>query len=181
MLLTRLLDDATDRLPTADEQTLLLMIDEFPLLKAPVIKSKLATLRKYRLRPVLLAQSLTQIRDYYGRDEALSGICDVRVVFPTLDEATQDLATRTCGDETAWDANRNTGRDPSRQFSEVGRPLLPPEVLGSPAFRDHILVAKKGEFPILAAPIRAYDDRRFRQPATPALPSPELSASNLSS
>ena len=173
MVLTRLLDDATDRLPTREELTIIAMIDEFPLLKAPVIKSKLATLRKYRIRPVLLAQSLTQIKEYYGENEPISGICDVRIIFPTLDEATQDLATRSCGDETAWDVSRGMGQQQSNQFSEVGRPLLPPEVLGSPAFRKHVVIIKKGEYPILAVPVRSHSDPRFNQPVpTVAPPAP---------
>lgn len=163
LVLTRLLDDATDRIPRPDEQTILAMIDEFPLLKAPVIKSKLATLRKFRVRPVLLAQSATQIKEHYGTFESITGICDVRVIFPSFDELTQELATQSCGDETVWKLHDHAGRDQRSTFEEVGRPLLPSETLGSPAFRNHVLIAKKGEFPILATPVRAHMDPRFNR------------------
>jgi type IV secretion system protein VirD4 len=175
LVLTRLLDDATDRIPEPDEQTILAMIDEFPLLKAPAIKSKLATLRKFRVRPVLLAQSATQIKEHYGTFESITGICDVRVIFPSFDELTQELATQSCGEETVWKLHDHAGRDQRSTFEEVGRPLLPSETLGSPAFRNHVLIAKKGEFPILATPVRAHADPRFnrireqaRQPEAPA-------------
>jgi GNAT superfamily N-acetyltransferase len=89
MLLTRLLDDLTEAVPSEREQPILLLVDEFPLLRAPVIQRKLATMRKYRIRVTLLAQTLSQIRNYYGQNESISGLCDVRVFFPSVDGATQ--------------------------------------------------------------------------------------------
>ena len=61
-----------------------------------------ATLRKFRVRPVLLAQSATQIKENYGTFESITGSCDVRVIFPSFDELTQELATQSCGEETVW-------------------------------------------------------------------------------
>ena len=102
MILTRLFDDLTLRLPTAAEQSVLLLLDEFPLLRAPVIAQKLGTFRKYRVHPVLLAQTLTQIVDYYGVNEVITGLCDVRVYYPSLDERTQESASKACGETTQW-------------------------------------------------------------------------------
>jgi type IV secretion system protein VirD4 len=180
LVLTRLLDDATDRVPETEEQTILAMIDEFPLLKAPVIKSKLATLRKFRVRPVLLAQSATQIKEHYGTFESITGICDVRVIFPSFDKLTQELATQSCGEETVWKLHDHAGRDQHSTYEEVGRPLLPSETLGSPAFRNLVLIAKKGDFPILATPVRSHADPRFNRIREQAR-QPEPSAPSTSS
>jgi len=81
MVLTRLIHDLISRLPREGEQRILLMIDEFPLLKAPIIEQELATMRKHWIHAVLLAQTLSQIRKYYGPNESISGLCDVRVFF----------------------------------------------------------------------------------------------------
>jgi type IV secretory pathway TraG/TraD family ATPase VirD4 len=84
MILTRLLLDLTERIPKAGEQRILLMIDEFPLLRAPIISQMLATMRKYWIHTVLLTQSLAQIRNAYGQHETISGMYDIRVFFPIV-------------------------------------------------------------------------------------------------
>ena len=166
MLLTRLLDDLTDSLPTSGDQPILLLIDEFPLLRAPVIQRKLATMRKYRIRAVLLAQTLTQIRGYYGQNESITGLSDVRVFFPSLDGATQDLASKTCGQTTRWGQARSVdgqGRV-TRSRHETGRPLLYAHELGDLAATGEIIVAVKGEPAIRAQAVRPYGDHRFIPP-----------------
>ncbi len=56
MVLTWLLGDLTAAIPNGNERQVLLLLDEFPLLRAPVIEQKLATMRKYRIVAMLLAQ-----------------------------------------------------------------------------------------------------------------------------
>lgn len=161
MVLTRLLDDLTARKVEDHEQSVLLMLDEFPLLKAPIIEQKLATARKFRILSVLLAQAMTQIREYYGVNESVTGMCDVRVFYPTLDRTTQEFASNTCGEMTQWSETFNTDRRSQwRTMNEMGRALLLPSDLAT--LGDRIVVTKKGEPPILAVPVRAYADERFR-------------------
>jgi len=163
MLLARFLDDLTVSLP-ADNEHILLLLDEFPLLRTSVVARKMATFRKYLIHPVLLAQSLAQVRGTYGPQEAISGLCDVRVFFPSVDEATQDLASRTCGQSTRWaeSLNRDGSSMQSRTVQEVGRPLLYPHELADLKATNEIIVYKKGERPILARRVRAHLDSRFR-------------------
>jgi len=160
MVLTRLLDDLTEHVPAEHEYPVLLMLDEFPLLRAPIIQQKLATARKYRLRLVLLAQTHTQIRDYYGRDESVTGLCDVRVFFPSADRSTQELPSETCGMGTRWAQTTNHDRNnvQTRSVHEAARALLLPDELAS---MRNIIVWKKGESPILAHPVSAHLDKRF--------------------
>ncbi len=163
MVLTRLLHDLTARLPQEGEQHILLMIDEFPLLRAPIIAQQLATMRKYWIHAVLLAQSLAQIRDTYGANETVSGMCDVRVFFPSVDTATQQLASDTCGQTTRWaeSMHRDSSGRSSQATSEAGRPLLYPHELADMKANGEIIVYKKGERPIKARPVRAHSDDRF--------------------
>lgn len=163
MVLTRLLDDLTIEVPREGQQPILLLVDEFPLLRAPVIARKLATMRKYLIRVALLAQSYTQVRQYYGLNETISGLCDVRVFFPSVDVATQDLASRACGQATRWgQAMTTTASGGSSQSShETGRPLLLPQELAEMAATGEIVVSVKGERPIRARPVRSHADRRF--------------------
>lgn len=162
MLLVRFLDDLTETLP-AENDHILLLLDEFPLLRTSVVARKLATLRKYLIHPVLLAQSLAQVRGIYGPNEAISGLCDVRVFFPSADEATQDLASRTCGQSTRWaeSLNRDGSAKQTRTVQEVGRPLLYPHELADLKAKNEIIVYKKGEHPIRAQRVRAHSDQRF--------------------
>lgn len=163
MMLTRILDDLTSTIPAPDEQPVLLLIDEFPLLRAPVIQRKLATMRKYQIRSLLLAQTLSQIRAYYGNNEAISGLCDVRVFFPSVDIPTQDLASRTCGQATRL--GETTSTDPrggvGHSRHETGRPLLFPHELADIKASGEIVISVKGERPIRARPVRSHDDPRF--------------------
>jgi type IV secretion system protein VirD4 len=162
LLLSRFLDDLTESRPEPNEH-ILLLLDEFPLLRASIVARKLATFRKYLIHPVLLAQSLAQIRASYGQQETISGLCDVRVFFPSVDPATQDLASRTCGQTTRWaeSLSRDGSSKKSRSVSEVGRPMLYPHELAELKSRNEIIVYKKGDRPFVTRPVRAHSDPRF--------------------
>jgi type IV secretory pathway TraG/TraD family ATPase VirD4 len=163
LLLSRFLDDLTESRPEPNEH-ILLLLDEFPLLRASIVARKLATFRKYLIHPVLLAQSLAQIRAAYGAQETISGLCDVRVFFPSVDPATQDLASRTCGQATRWaeSVSRDGGSKQSRSIQEIGRPLLYPHELADLKAKSEIIAYKKGERPISAHPVHSHNDRRFQ-------------------
>jgi len=167
MVLTRLFDDLTVAVPKPDEQSVMLLLDEFPLLRAPVIKQKLATFRKYRVHPVLLAQTITQIVEYYGVNEPISGLCDVRAYFPVLDEQTQQHASQTCGVMTQWAENTSTGQErTNRSYHEVGRPLLLPSELAG--LGKGVIVAVKGHPPVRGLTIVSHQDARFTTPSARA-------------
>jgi len=163
LLLTGFLNDLTESKPRTNAH-IMLLVDEFPALRTPIIARKLAEFRKYLIHPVLAAQSLSQILSYYGPHEEISGLCDVRVFFPSVDAPTQDLASRTCGNVTRWTESYNRGSDgkASRTVHEVGRPLLFPDDLARMKATNEIVVYKKGERPIRARPVRTYADKRFR-------------------
>jgi len=163
MVITWLLGDFTAAIPPADARPILLLLDEFPLLRAPVIEQKLATMRKYRIVAMLLAQTLSQIRKIYGQYESVTGTCDVTVFFATRDRLTQDYGAALLGQTTrfAESINRDAASKMTRSVNEVGRPLLYPAEFAELA--PEILIAKKGEPPIRTRPVLAHVDRRFSQ------------------
>jgi len=159
MVLTWLLADLTAKIPPADARPVLLLLDEFPLLRAPVIE--LATMRKYRIVAMLLAQTLSQIRKIYGQYESVTGTCDVTVFFATRDRLTQDYGAELLGQTTKYaeSINRDATSKTTRSVHEVGRPLLYATEFADLA--PEIVIAKKGEPPIRTRPVLARLDRRF--------------------
>jgi len=163
MVLTWLLGDLTAVIPPAKARPVLLLLDEFPLLRAPVIEQKLATMRKYRIVAMLLAQTLAQVRKIYGQYESVTGTCDVTVFFATRDRLTQDYGAELLGQTTrfAESINRDTTSKTTRSVNEIGRPLLYPAEFAELA--REIIIAKKGEPPIRTRLVLARVDPRFNQ------------------
>jgi len=163
MVLTWLLGNLTAEIPKGNERQVLLLLDEFPLLRAPVIEQKLATMRKYRIVAMLLAQTLSQIRKIYGQYESVTGTCDVTVFFATRDRLTQDYGVGLLGQTTkfAESVNRDGTSKTTRSVHEVGRPLL--DAADFAELAPEIVIAKKGEPPIRTRPVLARIDRRFNQ------------------
>ncbi len=156
MILGRLLDDCTRNLPIADDLSILAMLDEFHLVASLSLSTKLATMRKYRVRIALLSQTYAQIQQRCGgAHETISGVCSVRVYYRTLDAATQRLAADSLGSETRYQISHARQGDGSMSHttSETQRPLLLPPELGELA-GDEVIVHAAGE-----PPIRAYRTR----------------------
>lgn len=157
MILGRLLDDCTHALPTERDLSILAMLDEFHLVASQSLATKLATLRKYRVRVALLSQTYAQIQlRCGGAHETISGVCSVRAYYRTLDAATQRLAAESLGSETRYQVAHARQRDGSTSHTttETQRPLLMPAELGELA-EDEVIVHVAGEPPIRAHRTRA--------------------------
>jgi len=164
MVLTWLLGDLTAAILPADAHPILSRLDEFPLLGAPVIEQKLATMRKYRIVAMLLAQTISQIRKIYGQYESVTGTCDVTVFFATRDRLTQDYGAVLFWSDNAVRRERQPrygGKNDA--VGERNRPAaaLPPAEFAELA--PEIIIAKKGEPPIRTRPVLARIDARFRK------------------
>ena len=74
---------------------LLLLLDEFPELKQmPSLANAMTTMAGYKIRAVLITQTLSQIKAEYGDNESISSNCFIKSSFQTDDEATlQTLCT----------------------------------------------------------------------------------------
>ena len=70
--------------PAKDRHHLLLMLDEFPeLKKIPNLASAMSLMAGYKIKPYLIAQTLTQIREEYGENESITDNCYIKAAFQT--------------------------------------------------------------------------------------------------
>src|SRR6516225_5881619 len=70
--------------PANDRHHLLLMLDEFPeLKKIPNLAAAMSLMAGYKIKPYLIAQTLTQIREEYGENESITDNCYIKAAFQT--------------------------------------------------------------------------------------------------
>ncbi len=102
MVLTWLLGDLTAAIPPTDARPILLLLDDFPLLRAPVIEQKLATMRKYLSSRCCLRRRCLRSARFTVSTNRLPGTCDVTVFFATRDRLTQDYGAALLGQTTKY-------------------------------------------------------------------------------
>ncbi|WP_425604058.1 IncP-type conjugal transfer protein TraG [Luteimonas kalidii] len=148
---------------------LLWVLDEFPALgRLDFFEEALAFMAGYRMRALLIAQSLNQIEQAYGASNAILDNCHVRVAFAPNDERTARRLSESLGVATEVRTSRSYGGDRmslwlghvnvSRQASP--RPLLTAgEVMQLPPDEELVLVA--GHPPLRAQKLRYFVDRNL--------------------
>ncbi|AXC16422.1 IncP-type DNA transfer coupling protein TraG (plasmid) [Acidisarcina polymorpha] len=68
----------------SNRKHLLLMLDEFPeLKKIPNLASAMSLMAGYKIKPYLIAQTLTQIVEEYGPNESITDNCYIKAAFQT--------------------------------------------------------------------------------------------------
>jgi len=185
MLLNQIGRRLTETLPLqnaqAPRQDLLFLLDEFPALgRLDFFEAALAFMAGYRLRALLIGQSLNQIEKAYGPNNSILDNCHVRVVFSSNDERTAKRISDALGTATELRSQRNYAGHRlspwlghlmiSRQ--ETARPLLTPgEIMQLPPGDEIVMVS--GHPPIRATKLRYYEDRNF---TARLLPPPALIA-----
>lgn len=178
--LVRLLFYATTQALTADEHadgagrlkrhTLLMVMDEFPLLgRLAFFEKSLRLMSGYGIKPMLVAQSLNDIVETYGPHNTILDNCHVYTAFAALDPLTQDKVSRLTGTilETRTSRSGPAGFGAGRSTvsrSEIERPLLEPgEIRALPD--DEQLVFVAGFKPLRTRKLK-YDKREpFRSRA----------------
>ena len=79
LIFSRLMEQLDD-----DRHHLLLMLDEFPeLKKIPNLESTMSLMAGYKIKPYLIAQTLTQIIQEYGPNESITDNCYIKAAFQT--------------------------------------------------------------------------------------------------
>jgi type IV secretion system protein VirD4 len=149
---------------------MLLMLDEFPALgRLEFFESALGFLAGYGLKAMLVAQSLSQLKQVYGERSSLLDNTHVRVMFRPETIETAEYISKTLGQTTVrFKTKSEGGRKGSPFLSSVNeslhfgsRPLLTPrEVMELPD--DEALVMVGGGKPIRAKKIRYYNDGSFK-------------------
>lgn len=172
-----------ERRPTIAEvgHPLLWVLDEFPALgRLDFFEQALAFMAGYRMRSLLIAQSLNQIEQAYGRNSSILDNCHVRVAFAPNDERTAQRLSEALGVATEVRPHRSYGGDRMALWLDhvsvsqqaTARPLLTPgEVMQLPPSQELVMVA--GHPPLRACKLRYYADRNFADRVLPpvALPS----------
>lgn len=112
---------------------LLLMLDEFPSLgRLQIFEEALAFIAGYGIKAYLIIQDIAQLHKIYGKDEAITGNCHVKVAYATSNPDTAKYLSESSGTTTVIKESESVSRDKSVLFKknvstslqEVSRPLL---------------------------------------------------------
>jgi type IV secretion system protein VirD4 len=111
---------------------LLLMLDEFPSLgRLQIFEEALAFIAGYGLKAYLIIQDIAQLHKIYGKDEAITGNCHVKIAYATSNPDTARYLSESSGITTvvkeAESVSKDRGtlkRNISASLQEVSRPLL---------------------------------------------------------
>jgi type IV secretion system protein VirD4 len=111
---------------------LLLMLDEFPSLgRLQIFEEALAFIAGYGLKSYLIIQDIAQLHKIYGKDEAITGNCHVKIAYATSNPDTARYLSESSGLTTvvkeAESVSKDRGtlkRNISMSLQEVSRPLL---------------------------------------------------------
>jgi type IV secretion system protein VirD4 len=148
---------------------LLYLIDEFPSLgRMPFFVTSLAFLAGYRIKCLLIAQSLNQLDQAYGRDNPILDNCHIRLTYGANDERTAKRISDLIGQGSLVKVQLSEGEREgifasprvNRSYQEYGRPLKTPDELLSLDFTDAILMVGNLR-PYLAKKVMFYEDARF--------------------
>ncbi len=149
---------------------LLYLIDEFPSLgRMPFFVTSLAFLAGYRIKCLLIAQSLNQLDQAYGRDNPILDNCHIRLTYGANDERTAKRISDLIGQASLVKKQFSEGKrggllagsQITVSYQEHGRPLKTTDELLSLPFVEAILMVGNLR-PYSAKKVLYYDDDRFR-------------------
>lgn len=112
---------------------LLMMLDEFPSLgKLDIMQESLAFIAGYGIKCHLVIQDLSQLQEFYGKDESITSNCHVQNAYPPNRVETAEHLSKLTGQTTIVKEQITTsGRrssallgQVSKTLQEVQRPLL---------------------------------------------------------
>jgi len=112
---------------------LLMMLDEFPSLgKLDIMQESLAFIAGYGIKCHLVIQDLSQLQEFYGKDESITSNCHVQNAYPPNRVETAEHLSKLTGQTTIIKEQITTsGRrssallgQVSKTLQEIQRPLL---------------------------------------------------------
>jgi type IV secretion system protein VirD4 len=115
------------------EHRLLLMLDEFPSLGwLKIFEEALAFIAGYGMKAYLIIQDIAQLHQIYGKDEAITGNCHVKIAYATSNPDTARYLSEQSGTTTiVKEADSISGeraslfkKSVSTSVQEISRPLL---------------------------------------------------------
>jgi type IV secretion system protein VirD4 len=112
---------------------LLLMLDEFPSLgRLQIFEEALAFIAGYGLKAYLIIQDIAQLHKIYGKDEAITGNCHVKIAYATSNPDTAKYLSESSGVTTIIKESESVSGERMSPFKksvsvsvqEISRPLL---------------------------------------------------------
>ena len=162
-ILQRTLPDKTK----GEKYPVLMLLDEFVSLgRMENLKTAITTLREYNVRVMLVVQTISSLRDLYGKDGAGTFIsnCGVQVFMGPADEETPDYISKAIGDYTRKSRSKSwKGGELTTSYSErteSARLIRPEQVrlLGE----TQVVALVQNMLPILTHRVTYYEDRELK-------------------
>jgi type IV secretion system protein VirD4 len=178
LLLRRLMQTYDQSGNATHKRQLLLMFDEFTSVKKlEIFEQSMAYMGGYGIKAYLVVQSLMQLQEVYGRENAIFGLCKIKAAYAPGDYGTAEIFSQLTGKTTVVSAKHERNRkvlqlvggNVSDRIEATGRQLLTPdEVMHlKPAkkARDGKRIKKAGEMLTLVTgypPIRGWQPLYFK-------------------
>jgi type IV secretion system protein VirD4 len=173
LLIQQIVARLTSGSPRARGPQALALFEEFPALGyMPFFAKVLGLMRSYRLRAVIVIQSLNSLEQIYGERQTILDNCGVKVLMEVGDDRTakriSDMLSTTTVEREVQSTSRQAGSLFSNQSwspHETARPLLTVgELIQFP--NDHEIVLVNGMPPIMARKLRYFEDTQLRKRAS---------------
>lgn len=184
LLLRRLMQSYDQAGNATHKRQLLLMFDEFTSVKKlEIFEQSMAYMGGYGIKAYLVVQTLMQLQEVYGRENAIFALCKIKAAYAPGDYGTAEILSQLTGKTTVVSAKHERSRkvlqlvggNVSDRLDATGRQLLTPdEVMHlKPAkkSRDGKRIIKAGEMLTLVTgypPIRGWQPLYFKTPALAA-------------
>lgn len=154
-------------LSKGEKYPVLMLLDEFVSLgRMENLKTAITTLREYNVRVMLVVQTISSLRDLYGKEGAGTFIsnCGVQLFMGPADEETPDYVSKAIGDYTRKSRSKSwKGGEMTTSYSErmeSARLIRPEQVrlLGE----TQVVALVQNMLPILAHRVTYYEDRELK-------------------
>lgn len=160
---------------------LLLMLDELPAFgKIDKLEEAMGYICGYGAKAVVIAQSLEQITQKYGKNSQLLSHCSIAVFYsPTpIDKETPKIISDILGEETVKDKSysRKNGVFASSNVSESkkAKKLLTPEEVRNKLGKKRNLITMANEYPIIANKVMYYENNYYKKKILPVEPTERI-------
>lgn len=166
IFLTQLLGVSTRKLK--HKHKLLLLLDEFPAFgRVPLLEDGLGYLAQYKIKVLVIAQTLNQISKVYGEKNNIIAGCATGVYYAPsqTDEATQKYISNILGSKTiktkSSSFKQTNSFDGNVTFNKAGKKLLNPDETATIGEDKAIIVTTKLR-PVMATKIEFFNENYFK-------------------
>ena len=167
IFITQLLGISTRQLK--HRHRLLMLLDEFPAFGAvPLLEKGLGYLAQYKIKLLIIAQTINQIREVYGDKSNIIAGCATGIYYAPsqTDETTQKYISNILGSKTSRTQNVNY-----KQFADLtggnvtvnkaAQKLLNPDETATIG-EDKAIIVTTGLYPVLAEKIEFFNEKHFK-------------------